>query len=173
MTQQSGVVSVAIPGVTSDTLTPGGEVIAGALTAGDPAAASVPSLHFINGALLFMDSPGNQIDQDDNFAIHQSSPLVGDNPTAALRLQRDAPLNGHQFTQPVFTVDDNTATTAPVVIFGKQGQQQLQVDGDGVRVHGKLKSGASVTHTLGAYSGKSIPWYDEAGTLLGYQPLYA
>jgi hypothetical protein len=50
---------------------------------------------------------------------------------------------------------------------------QFQVDGDGVAVHGKLKTGASATHTLGAYSGKSVPIYDESGTLLGYMPLYA
>ncbi len=173
MTWQGGGGGGLPPGISGDGQIPGGLDVAGALTAGDPNAASVPSIHNIYGNANIYDSPGNAVDGDDLCDITQLAPLSGDNPSVALVVARRGTLNGHAYTSPTVYIGDDTGSSAPVLRVTSATVTQLQVDGDGVCIHGKLKSGASTTHTLGAYSGNSVPIYDESGTLLGYMPLYA
>jgi hypothetical protein len=162
----------SIPGVTPDGLTPAGITVAGALTAGDPAAVSVPSFIQFNGAVNIADTPANQLDGDDLLDVVMGAALVGNNPNYAARFARQGTLNGYQYTEAIILVDDTTATTAPIMQWRKQNVPQLQVDGDGIQVHGKLKSGAIVAHACVALNGNALPLYDESGTLAGYLPLY-
>lgn len=162
------------PGITGDGLTPGGLVVVGALTAGDASAAEVPSFHRFNGAAVFSDTLGNLADFDDLVTVNQFSALSADASGSGVVASRTGALNGHQYQDPFVMINDTTATTAPLMRVQKQGVPQFQIDGDGFRFHGKMKSGSIENGAVGATNTKRMAVYSEDGlTLHGYVDLRA
>lgn len=160
------------PGVTGDGNTPGGLVVAGALTAGDLSAASVPSYNVLYGTTQVFDSPANSVDGDPVLQVQQALANGGVQGISALQVGRSGDISVNDYTAATALIQDTTASTQPVMQVKKQNVTQFQVDGDGVQVHGKFKTGASIAHVCTVLSGNAVPIYDESGTLLGYAPLY-
>lgn len=158
MASQSGGFGIGIPGLASDGA--GGIIVSGAITAGDPNAALVPTFHTFHGSAEFRDTPGNMVDFDSPLNVTQQAAVLPSGAPAALFIDRIGALGGNTYTQAALTV--NSEAGAGVEALG--GGPGANLSGD-VRANGHLIGGAvAPTPTAGAGLGTGPPAVDLSGS---------
>jgi hypothetical protein len=69
-----------------------------------------PTFMWFQGATYFVDTQGNIDDQDATVEIRQAKALTADQPAQALWVRRNAPLGGFNYTYPLVTLQNQTAS---------------------------------------------------------------
>lgn len=163
----------SIMGLTSDGQAPGGIVVAGAETAGDSTAAVAPSFHTFYGQLVVRDTDGTIADADYLLRVLQQAAMqAGGTGLQACIVIRSGDISAGDYGRPVVQVHDATASAQPLLSVTKGAATMLQTSGAGTYVGGKLMVDAPAVHTIGVYSGSSLPVYDVGGVLIGWLPVY-